>query len=424
MTKAGAGCSTSLPRGLAKSCFACALLSIAILCSAAVLAGPAAAHTRSQSFSSWRVREGNVRVVFSVSAFEATRLLALDERAGSLDETLLAHLAEKLSVRSSGARCPTRGAAHSLLARDGYLRAELAFECDTAAMMEIGNEAFFVVAPAHVHYARITVDDSPTLEYLFTDVDRMRSVAGVGAGASGPASFSAYLALGVEHIFGGLDHIAFLLALLLLCRRPREVLFMVTGFTLGHSLTLSLAVLGIVRPHATAVEALIGFTIALVGAENIGVRSGGGSSIALVGAACLVLLAAAGLATESGLPVSILLGLALFTLCYLPLSLSAESVARSRPALTAMFGLIHGFGFSRVLTQAGLPEDRLLPALFGFNLGVELGQLVIVAACAALAYVVLRGLSSERRGLAFDFASALLCGLGVFWFIDRALGAY
>ena len=86
----------------------------------------------------------------------------------------------------------------------------------------------------------------------------------------GITSFGAYVALGVEHILIGVDHIAFLLALLILCRRPREVVLMVTGFTLGHSITLTLAVLGVVEPHAPVIEALIGFTIALVAVENVG----------------------------------------------------------------------------------------------------------------------------------------------------------
>ena len=86
----------------------------------------------------------------------------------------------------------------------------------------------------------------------------------------------------------GVDHLAFVLALLLLCRRVREVVFMVSGFTLGHSLTLSLAVLGVVEPNVPVIEALIGFTIALVAAENIGITSGTGRRLGLIAGLGLV----------------------------------------------------------------------------------------------------------------------------------------
>ena len=78
-----------------------------------------------------------------------------------------------------------------------------------------------------------------------------------------------YIALGTEHIFGGLDHIAFLLALVLVCGRKRDLLWAITGFTLGHSLTLAFASLGWVAPDMSLVEAAIGFTIALVAVEKV-----------------------------------------------------------------------------------------------------------------------------------------------------------
>src|SRR4051794_21217955 len=97
--------------------------------------------------------------------------------------------------------------------------------------------------------------------------------------------------LGIEHILIGVDHITFLLALLLLCRRVREVAFMVTDFTLGHSLTLSLAVLGLVTPNVPVIEALIGFTIALVAVENISITSNISNGIAITAGMVLASLA-------------------------------------------------------------------------------------------------------------------------------------
>jgi hypothetical protein len=121
----------------------------------------------------------------------------------------------------------------------------------------------------------------------------------------------------------------------------------------------------------------------------------------------------------TGAGAALLLGLAFFTGCYGRLASNADAARRLRPALTVLFGLVHGFGFAGVLLEIGLPRKRLLSALFGFNLGVELGQLAFVA-LFALAASGLRRLTPERIGtLGRDAVSAALCGLGVYWFIQR-----
>ncbi len=114
------------------------------------------------------------------------------------------------------------------------------------------------------------------------------------------------------------------------------------------------------------------------------------------------------------------LGVALFTLCHFELLARSSRPARLRVAIAFAFGLVHGFGFAGVLDELALPRERLLPALFGFNVGVELGQLAIVA----LAWPLLRALARARVGpLASELASAAVCGLGAFWFVTRAFGA-
>ena len=111
-----------------------------------------------------------------------------------------------------------------------------------------------------------------------------------------------------------------------------------------------------------------------------------------------------------------LLGIALFCTCYFGLLERTERTARLRVALAFAFGLVHGFGFAGVLAELELPTHRLAPALFGFNVGVELGQLAAVA----LFWPLLRALA--RFGLVAETASAAVCGLGLFWFATRAYG--
>lgn len=381
------------------------------------------AHTRSQSFSSWYIHDDQVRLSFSIQSLEATRLGVLENEVTDLNDVLVRHLSSHLNVRANGETCRTTAGPQARLAREGYLRVEWRFVCPTSQAIEIVNNAFFEVASSHVHYARVQVEDRRPVEYLFTSTERRRVLT---AGRQAPpdssaASFAAYLWLGVEHIGLGLDHLAFLVALLLLCRRLREVALMVTGFTAGHSVTLSLAALGVVAPHIPVIEALIGFTIALVAAENIGVAVGANRQIALVASTTLLVFVIVKVFAGIGLPVVTLLGLALFTACYLLFIDTQIQAVRWRPVLTLLFGLIHGFGFASVLLEIGLPTDRLVAALFGFNLGVEIGQLSIVAGCWGIGRMLAHRYPAADYGLAIHAASAALCALGLFWFVGRAL---
>jgi len=140
----------------------------------------------------------------------------------------------------------------------------------------------------------------------------------------------AYLRLGFEHLLGGLDHLLFVLGLVLLLRDRASLLSGVTGFTLGHSVTLSLAALGLVRAPAGLVE--------------IGIAA---------------------------------------SLFWLATRLARGDVGRERNPhpwrMPALFGLLHGLGFAGALAQAGLPAGEIPLALFSFNVGIELGQLALVA---------------------------------------------
>jgi hypothetical protein len=302
------------------------------------------------------------------------------------------------------------------------LRVEWRFACPSGDFLEITNNAFFTVAPSHVHYARVRGPDGRLIEYLFTNGERRQQIPAIGQSdrqAFG-ASFVAYVRLGIAHILAGADHLAFLLALLLFCRRAREVVLMVTGFTLGHSLTLSLTVLGLVTPNVPVIEALIGFTIALVAAENISVTTGTSKPIALSAGIVLVLLALLTVFVPIHLPFLSVIGLAIFSFCYLSLADTQERATRLRPVLTVLFGLVHGFGFAGVLLEMRLPTSRLVSALFGFNLGVELGQLAIVTVLWLMGRQLGRRFFAEDSRFATDAASAALCALGLFWFVGRA----
>ena len=386
---------------------------------------PADAHNRSQSFSQWTIDNNQLQMLFTVKAREATRLL--DNRHSSLETVLAEHLSATLSVTQGDARCALSNGNRivPLSAKPGYLRLGASFNCpgslaEKPPIIQIGS--FFPVAASHVHYARIAAAGQSAQEYLFTESRQQHQIA-LAQGQwsdSLERAFTQYTALGLEHIFTGIDHIAFLLAMILLLQPMRSLVLMVSGFTIGHSITLCLTVLGWISLDIMVVEALIGFTIALVAAENIAASTGSYRQITLGAAALIVIMILLSLnpATAPALPILSLLGLLIFTLSYLPGIHGQSGSVATRPALSLAFGLIHGFGFAAILQEIGLPNDQLWPALLGFNIGVELGQLMILAAV----YIVFKTLKTvvSIPDSARDISSALLCGLGLYWFIARS----
>ena len=228
--------------------------------------------------------------------------------------------------------------------------------------------------------------------------------------------------LGTEHIVGGIDHIAFLLALVLVCRRKRELLWAITGFTLGHSLTLAFASLNWVRPDMSLVEAAIGFTIALVAVEKIAGTTDQGRRLAMVTAAALIIMLMVNQQWNIGLSSISLMGFILLGISYLWPTKSESQSQPFRLFITTVFGLIHGFGFAGALSDIGLAGNQLLWSLLGFNLGIELGQLAIILLLWVVSTWLSRWLSSDHRRSVSDWSSAALCGLGLYWFIGRSYG--
>lgn len=177
-----------------------------------------------------------------------------------------------------------------------------------------------------------------------------------------------YLVLGFEHILpAGLDHILFVLGLFLLSLRWRPLLWQVSAFTVAHTITLLLSTYGVVTLPAGIVEPLIALSIAYVAIENLFVRE----------------------------------------------------LKPWRIALVFAFGLLHGLGFAGVLAELGLPRDAFLSALLAFNIGVELGQVSVLA----LAFLAL-GWWRERpwfRTRVVTGLSLVIAGVGLYWFVVRLL---
>jgi hypothetical protein len=378
-------------------------LTIAILLTFIVTttSSQAHSHNRSQSFSDWEITDNIATAVFTAKSREITRLQSQSNQ--SLDTLLVGHLISAISVSQDSLPCSSTEVVRPIPSALGYVRVRLVFDCGASlGDISISINSFFNVASSHVHYANMSLNREPSYQYLFTNKQRRHEITNQLATSSHWFdSITQFVLIGIEHIFGGIDHIAFLLALLLLLRSLKVLVWMVTGFTLGHSITLALAALGWVIPDLDIVEAAIGFTIALVAVQNIAVLTGNHRQITYFSVAGLLLIVLINLIWNIGLSALSGLGLALFTLAYL---------------------WNHGFGFASALTETGLASTQLLPALLGFNLGIELGQIVIIAVVWALLQQIRQSRFLTDTRLVIDLVSAALCGLGLYWFIGRSYG--
>jgi hydrogenase/urease accessory protein HupE len=183
-----------------------------------------------------------------------------------------------------------------------------------------------------------------------------------------------YLVLGVEHILLGIDHLLFVLALLILVEGRRKLIWTVTAFTIAHSLTLGAASLGWVHVPSAPVEAIIALSIVFVAGEIVHVRQG------------------------------------------------RPGVTQRQPWIVAFtFGLLHGFGFAGALMEIGLPVQAVPLALLFFNLGVEAGQLLFIAAVGLLV-VAARRLPLRQPDWAWGVPTYAIGAIAAFWSIERVIG--
>ena len=398
------------------------IISLLLLIGLMVVSLETQGHNRSQSFSDWVITNDRTEAVFTAKSREITRLQTLTNQP--LDTLFSDHLIDTVSVFQGDLPCSNSDSATSLPSALGYVRVSLDFDCDPSlSNISININSFFNAASSHVHYANVAFDGQQSRQYLFTDKQRQHEISLLVTSSNRWFdSARQFVGLGVDHIFGGLDHIAFLAALILLLRRFKDLVWIITGFTLGHSVTLYFTVMGWVMPDVPVVEATIGFTIALVAAENIGTLTGYHRYIAYFLASGLVVMGLLNLIFGVGLTTLSILGLILLTFAYLPLSVTKTAVADLRPLITVGFGLIHGFGFASALIEIGLSDTQLWPALLGFNVGIELGQLFIVASLWLVMKQMSRLTPIINSRLATDLCSALLCGLGFYWFVGRSYG--
>jgi len=400
----------------------CLLACLALLL--AVLPNPAKAHARSASYSSWMLHGREASITFRIPQLELTRLPWGIVQPPALRPELGAYLVHALRLEAGGTPCPVVDGPRALMAPRDRAVLEWRVRCPPDGALAIVSGVLREPAPSHLHFVRLHTDAGGVRERVLSksQASWLLPVAGESAQAPLRQAIGRYVFLGIEHIATGYDHLVFLLGLLLLASRAQEVVTIVTGFTLAHSITLALAALGHLAPDPRAVNALIGVSIALVAAENAWLLAGRPRPLPWILVAVLGLMAALAAFGWSAIPALTCLGLALFVLCYFTLLERVDRPARLRFAIAFCFGLVHGFGFAGVLTSIQLPRIQLLPALLGFNLGVEIGQLGIVLLVWPLLAALARWRGGWTHRLVVEAGSGAVCALGVLWMVGRSLG--
>lgn len=296
-------------------------------------------------------------------------------------EALVALLGPRLILTLDGTSAAITWGAIDVVPDRQSLR--LSFTVSDARPGRIGLTAhLFPYDPIHQTFVNIYEDTTLKLQ-LILDASHRDAEYYSGSTQGRWAVVKTFVLSGIEHILIGPDHILFLVGLLLLGGTLSRLALIVTSFTVGHSVTLSLAALDILSPSAQFIEPLIALTIVVVGADNLLVLHGRNRDSAPSAA----------------------LG-------------SAPPAADIRAWLAVAFGLIHGFGFAYVLKEFGLPQAALGWSLFAFNLGVEIGQLLIVGVVAGALLLVRRQSEGAARRIAV-FGSIAVIAAGVYWFVER-----
>lgn len=360
---------------------------------ALLLSASAWAHKPSDSYLTLRAApdSSDIAVRWDIALRDLDYVLQLDRdgngelswgevRQREADIVSLAN--SRLALSAGGAACPWAATQPLMLDKhsDGtYAVLQMNARCASlVGELKARYSLFFDVDPTHRGLVQWVAPGSATAQALiFGTESAEQSLALLPAGAW--QTLGQYLVDGVWHIWIGYDHILFLLALLLpavLVRREgrwepapqlggavKEVFKVVTAFTLAHSITLSLAALEVVTLPSRWVESAIAASVIVAALSNLR----GGES--------------------------------------------------RRWVMAFVFGLIHGFGFASVLADLGLPKDALVLALVGFNVGVELGQLAIVAVFLPLAFS-LRSTRFYRVGV-LKGGSVLVAMLAAWWLVQR-----
>ena len=332
----------------------------------------AVAHPTPFSYLDLRLQKGALEGSLVAHIFDLSHDLKIEPAERLLDPAIATQqsraiadlFAQRLSIAADGRTLTPRWSDAEVVPDRQGLRLRFTVPLDSAPGIVSVNALMFPYDPQHQTFLNIYENEALSQAILDRGRTRFEYYAGTTQGTF--AVVRRFLPAGIHHILIGPDHLLFLIGLLLLGGTIRRLTVIVTAFTIAHSITLSLAALNLVTPPARIIEPAIALSIVYVGADNLLIR--GGRDV--------------------------------------------------RPWIAFAFGFIHGFGFANVLREMDLPARALGWTLFSFNLGVEIGQLLVVVAVAS-ALAALRARSETASRQLAVAGSVVVIAAGAFWFIQR-----
>ena len=341
-------------------------------------AAPAAAHPAPFSYLDVRVPGAEARISVVAHVMDVAHDLGIADPDRLLDAaTLAAHqsaivslLRERLQLWIDGREVAgARWSAATPLPDRHAIQLEVRYPLGTPPAMVTVAAHLFPYDPVHQTFVNVYDGGDVVLQAILSrEREQLEFYPGTRQGTI--AVIRRFAAAGVHHILIGPDHLLFLVGLLLLGGTTRQLVLVVSAFTLAHSITLSLAVFRILSPPGWLIEPAIALSIVYVGADNLTVR--GGRDV--------------------------------------------------RAWIAFAFGLIHGFGFANVLREMDLPPRALGWSLLSFNLGVEIGQLAVVIVVASVLSEIRSKSPDTGRRLAVA-GSVVVIAAGAFWFVQRVFFA-
>ena len=379
------------------------------------------AHTKSVSYSSWAIQDEEVIVNFTVASREVTKLMEYQANYPSLTDSLRSHLIEHIYSDNM----TSKPVINILNTEPGTTGLSLKFNIDQAEGYVFDVNIFFNQIPSHIHYAKINYQSGQKRTMVLNENNHQITFL---TKADEPLeqgsfdSFKQYLGLGFTHILEGIDHLLFLLALFILCKSLKSLIFAATGFTIGHSLTLALAASNIVIPEVNIIESLIGWTIVLASIEALNIPKHEMRKIQFGILIMVITMSTLSLFSIVDFKTGFIIGLGLLTLAILRLNEDSEESEKLKPMLAIIFGTIHGFGFANILNEINLDRTNFLFSLLGFNLGVEIGQILVLLSMWILTtYLATKILTKDIQKIT-HLVSSILCSIGLYWFLTRLLG--
>ena len=338
------------------------------------LAVPASAHPVPYSYLDIRLTSGGLETTLVIHDFDLAHDLGIREPERLLNSAFLSEhaasihslLAERLLISADGAALQAQWDVPQVLREAQSVLMTLRYPSIHVMPKRIAvRAAMFPYDPIHQTFVNIYENGEVTHQAIL-DLTKKQAEYTTGSGQTAISVIRRFIPEGIHHILIGPDHILFLVGLLLMGGSARRLLVIVTAFTFAHSITLTLAALGIFSPSPQIIEPAIALSIVYVGFDNLLVRKG----------------------------------------------------RDVRAWIAFAFGFIHGFGFANVLREMELPRRALGWSLFSFNAGVEIGQLLIVLIVASLLAAIRA--RSEKAGRYIAVAgSIVVIAAGAFWFAER-----